>query len=65
MTWAALDALAHRLSDEGHLVTQIHFRGDAPAEWQHNDYGATVFGGADVEQIVTSEGRTFVPEQTA
>lgn len=60
--FADLAKLATRLSQEGHLVTQIHHSADdAPSEWSYGDYGTHLVKG-DADQVITSDGRRFAAD---
>ena len=64
-TFAQLAALAVQLTSAGKLVTQIHCTGDdAPDQWTApNDGGVHIFSNAEVGQVITSEGESWVPAQ--
>jgi len=54
-----MHALATVLSQQGKLVTQIHFSGETPATWQHGDAGAALHSGAAVDMVVSTDGEVF------
>lgn len=61
LTFDELAVLAHTLSLQGHLVTQIHHREQAPEIWRFGDIGAATHSGADADYVVTSDGVRHTP----
>lgn len=52
-----MNALALRLAERGHLVTQIHFTGPTPEQWDHCSQQAALHPWADEDRVVTSDGQ--------
>lgn len=60
VSWKQLTDLALTLSEAGHIVCQIHSKGQAE-RWQWMDYGATPFSESDGDYVVTSDGVRHQP----
>lgn len=56
-----MNALALQLAEAGRLVTQIHFTGKAPDQWDHCGQEAAMHSWADADQVVTSDGELHAP----